>query len=106
MLAVIGLSALMVLLLVRDLELNRLLSQTDTRTLARRWITTHIPPGSAIAEIDNTTPYGKPQLAGYQIVPFQNPSFLRASNVRWVLSDSSPSLWLYSRTQGRGHFGL
>ncbi len=84
--------------LVRDLQLNRLLLRTDTRTLARQWITSQIPAGSTIAEIDDTTRYGKPQLPGsYQIVPFADPSSLRASNVQWVLSDSAAPLWLYSR---------
>ncbi len=38
--------------LVRDLQLNRLLLQPDTRALARLWILSNIPPRTAIAATD------------------------------------------------------
>ncbi len=96
-LAVIGLSALMAPSLVRDLELNRLLSQTDTRTMARQWIEAHIPPGGAIAATDNTTPYGKPQLYTVRVLPFEPPDELKREGVEYVMSDSIAPLAYYSR---------
>ncbi len=83
--------------LVRDLQLNRLLAQTDTRTLARQWIEAHIAPGGAIAATDNTTPYGKPQLYTVRVVPFSNPQILKREGVDYVMSDSLAPLAFYSR---------
>jgi hypothetical protein len=82
---------------VRDLQLNHLLKQTDTRTLARQWIEAHIPPGGAIAATDNTTPYGKPQLYTVRVVPFTSPQLLKTEGVEYVMSDSMPPLEYYSR---------
>jgi hypothetical protein len=82
--------------LVRDLQLNRLLGQIDTRTMAREWIEAHIPPGGAIAATDNTTPYGKPQLYTVRVVPFANPQVLKSEGVRYVMSDSIAPLAYYS----------
>jgi hypothetical protein len=83
--------------LVRDLQLNRLLIRTDTRTLARLWIEAHVPADSAIAATDSTTPYGKPQLSGaYRIVPFGEPQSLRQKQITWVMSDSFTPLFFYS----------
>jgi hypothetical protein len=82
---------------VRDLQLNHLLSQTDTRTIAREWIEGHIPPGGAIAATDNTTPYGKPQLYTVRVVPLANPQLLKQEGVEYVMSDSMPPLQYYSR---------
>lgn len=90
--------------LIRDLQLNRLLLRTDTRTLARQWIVDHIPRGTAIAVTHSGMPYGKPQLpAGswppelYTFVPIKDLDSLRVQNVSWILSDSFPPLSLWSR---------
>ncbi len=83
--------------LVRDLQLNHLLRQTDTRTIAREWIEAHIPPGGAIAATDNTTPYGKPQLYTVRVVPMASPQLLKQQGVEYVMSDSMPPLQYYSR---------
>ena len=96
-LAIIGLSVLMSHSLVRDLELNRLLSQTDTRTMARQWIEAHVPPGGAIAATDQTTPYGKPQLYTVRVLPFEPPEMLKHEGVEYVMSDSIAPLAFYSR---------
>jgi hypothetical protein len=81
---------------IRDLQLNRLLAQTDTRTIAREWIEAHIPPGGAIASTDPTTPYGKPQLYTVRVVPFTNPQILKNDGVEYVMSDSIAPLAFYS----------
>lgn len=82
---------------VRDIELNRLLLQTDSRTLAREWIQTHIRPGTKIAAVDVTTPYGKPQLPWpYQLVPFESTQSMRARGLTWLLADSFAPLSFYS----------
>jgi dolichyl-phosphate-mannose-protein mannosyltransferase len=80
--------------LIHDLQLNRLLLQTDTRTLASQWITANIAPGSSVAVNDlHHAAYGRPLLpAGCALVPIQDPAVLRARNVRWVLSDSMPGI--------------
>ena len=41
---------------------NSLLSQTDTRLLATRWIEQHIPDGAKIARCCSRSLYGHPQL--------------------------------------------
>jgi hypothetical protein len=96
-----GMSALGIVLtssIVQDWNLNRLLSRTDTRTLARLWIVRNIAPGSIIAATQSTTLYGKPQLPGnYGIVAFENIDLLRAKSIRWIVSDSFPPLAYYSR---------
>jgi len=83
--------------LIRDLQLDHLLRNTDTRIIARQWLIAHVASGSGIAEIDDTTLYGKPPLRDiYRIEPFANPLALRRKNVSWILSDSYPALF-YSR---------
>ena len=96
-LAVIGLGVLMSHSLVRDLELNRLLSQTDTRTMARQWIEAHVPAGGAIAATDQTTPYGKPQLYTVRVLQFDSLDSLKREGVEYVMSDSIAPLAFYSR---------
>lgn len=81
---------------IRDLQLNRLLSQTDTRTIARQWIEAHVPAGGAIAATDNTTPYGKPQLYTVRVVPFADSQVLKNEGVQYVMSDSIAPLAFYS----------
>ena len=82
--------------LVRDLQLNRLLRQTDTRALARVWIQKNIPPETAIAVTNYDPlwrPYGKPQLPGsYKFVSLENLESHQAGRVSWVLSDSLPGI--------------
>jgi hypothetical protein len=75
--------------LIRDYKLNRLLARRDTRTIAREWIEANVPRGSVIAMTHHATPYGKPQLNSYAIVPLEDLSTLREKGVRWILSDSS-----------------
>lgn len=97
-LAIGGFAVLLTPSLMRDIQLDRLLLKTDTRQLARQWIVKKIPMGTKIAEIDDTTPCGKPVLQDvYQIVPFQSPDLLRAKGITWVYSDSYPPLAMYSR---------
>jgi hypothetical protein len=96
-LAVAGMALLLTPCLIRDLQLNRLLRQTDTRTLARQWIEAHVTPGGAIAATDNTTPYGKPQLYTVRVLPFAAPQLLKREGVEYVISDSMAPLEFYSR---------
>ncbi len=96
-LAAAGTALVLAPCLVRDLQLNHLLRQTDTRTIAREWIEAHIPPGGAIAATDNTTPYGKPQLYTVRVVPMASPQLLKQQGVEYVMSDSMPPLQYYSR---------
>jgi len=96
--AAIGLALVLLPDVVRDIQLDHLLAQPDTRTLAREWIAAHVPPGSAIAATDVYTPYGKPQLDWrFHLVPFTTVAMLRAAHVQWVVSDSFPPLAYYSR---------
>jgi len=96
-LVIAGFAFLLAPSLIRDIQLDLLLNRTDTRVLALRWIERHIERGSAIAEIDQTTPYGKPPLSvSYRVLPFEDPKLLRAKGVTWVVSDSYPPLF-YSR---------
>lgn len=94
--AVFGLGLLLAPSLIRDLQLNRLLSQTDTRTMAREWIERNIPAGGAIAATDNTTPYGKPQLYTVRVLPFASPQVLKQRGVEYVMSDFLAPLAFYS----------
>jgi hypothetical protein len=96
-LATLGLGALIAPSFVRDVELNYLLKQTDTRTLAREWIAAHVPVGGAIAATDSSTPYGKPQLSGIRVQPFEPPQQLRREGIQYVISDSIAPLAFYSR---------
>lgn len=83
--------------LIRDVELDRLLLQTDTRTLARRWLVTHVPPFSKIAATAGWCQFGKPQfLSRYELVPMEDLDTLRGKQVRWVLSDSLGPLQIFS----------
>ncbi len=84
----------------RDLQLNRLLNQSDTRALARLWIQSHIPPLTVVAATDYDpiwNSYGEPQLpAIYKFVPMRNFNLLRATGIGWIFSDSLPGLDQYS----------
>jgi hypothetical protein len=95
--AVIG-GVLLVPSLGRDVQLNRLLRQTDTRTLARMWMLEHIPKGATVALIHDGG-YGKPKLPGrYQQVSFDSLELVRQSTktASWVVEDSFPPLILWS----------
>ncbi len=93
----LGLGLILMPSIIRDIQLDRLLLQTDTRTLARQWIEAHIPRGSRIAFAGGMMPFGKPQLPyDYSLVPFCDPPTLRATHVRWVISDELPALRFYS----------
>lgn len=96
--AAVAIAASLILLLgpslIRDYKLNRILARRDTRTIAREWIEANIPPGTAIAATDATTPYGKPQLGSrHRLVPFRTVPELRQQGIEWVLSDSSPIVY-------------
>ncbi len=85
--------------LIRDLQLNWLLSQEDTRTIAQDWILDHIPPGSEIAMLYGFT-YGKPKVPGrYRM--FESASLDAvpdlANRAPWVIADSFPPLTLWSK---------
>jgi hypothetical protein len=86
--------------LARDVQLDWLLAQPDTRRLARLWIQSHVPPQTVIAATDYDlvwNSYGEPQLpAIYKFVPMRNLNVLRAVGFRWVFSDSLPGLEQYS----------
>jgi hypothetical protein len=89
--------------LARDVQLNHLLSQTDTRTLAREWMVANIPAASQVIMIDGET-YGKPKVAGrYQLISVHNVPELRAAteSAKWVVSDSFPPLSLWSKGASR-----
>ncbi len=94
--AALGLGLLLAPSFIRDLQLNRLLNRTDTRTLAREWIEAHVAPGGAIAATDNTTPYGKPQLYTVRVLPVASPQALKQQGVEYVMSDSLEPLAFYS----------
>jgi hypothetical protein len=83
---------------MRDVELNHLLSQTDTRTIASQWMNEHIPPESPIIFIGGDG-YGKPRAPGRHILlPVDNPRRLKilTSQVQWVVLDSLPPLSRFS----------
>lgn len=85
----------------RDLQLNQFLRQTDTRTIARKWMVEHIPPSTAIVLIGGEN-YGKPKAPGqYQLVSIDGDKFsLRKAidHAKWVVCDSFPPLSLWSGT--------
>jgi hypothetical protein len=85
---------------IRDLQLNRLLNQSDTRTIARSWILSHIPPGTVTAPTAYDpvwNSYGEPQLPpDYRFVLLQDFDSLPARGIHWVFSDSLPGLEAYS----------
>ncbi|HYL60013.1 MAG TPA: hypothetical protein VEU51_14175 [Candidatus Acidoferrales bacterium] len=98
--AAAALALLMTLILapsvVRDVQLNRLLAQTDTRTLARQWIVAHLPLDTTLAST-SVSNFGNPQLpAGYRYEPVDDFQGLKANKIRWVISDSLAPLAAYS----------
>ncbi len=84
--------------LIRDVQLNRLLDQTDTRTIARKWMTEHIPPVSRIVLLGGDG-YGKPKVPGrYILLPVNNLHRLTKVTqwANWVVTDSFPPLSIWS----------
>jgi 4-amino-4-deoxy-L-arabinose transferase-like glycosyltransferase len=82
---------------VRDLQMNHLLRQTDTRTIAREWMIAHVPKGSTVAVNDQTNGYGKPKVDRlYHVVVLKTPG--GAASADWVLYDSAPQLPLWSKS--------
>jgi hypothetical protein len=84
--------------LIRDVELNQLLRQEDTRTIAEKWMVDHIPPLSEVVMIHGFT-YGKPKVPHrYKMIPIKRlaelPSLSRWAP--WVVADSLPMLSLWS----------
>jgi 4-amino-4-deoxy-L-arabinose transferase-like glycosyltransferase len=95
--AVAGFALLLTPSLVRDVQLDRMLLRPDTRTIASEWIAKNLKPGTAIAETDASTVYGKPLLSGrYPVVDFRDLTALRTKHIRWVLADSYGPLAQYS----------
>ena len=97
----VGLFALLLMpSVIRDLQLNRLLNQSDTRAIARIWILSHIPPATVIAAtaydpVENS--YSEPQLPlDYRFVPLQNFDPLPARGIHWIFSSSLAGLEDYS----------
>jgi Dolichyl-phosphate-mannose-protein mannosyltransferase len=83
---------------VRDLQMNHLLHQTDTRTIARQWMIGHIPQGSTLAMIGGDS-YGKPKIGGlYHVISTDLPLNNKAAqSAGWAVSDSAPQLSLWSK---------
>ena len=85
--------------LVRDLQMNHLLGQTDARTIARQWMIAHVPQGSTVAMMGGDG-YGKPKFnERYHIIsidpPLTNGGSLESAG--WVVLDSAPQLSLWSK---------
>jgi hypothetical protein len=96
--AVLGGALLLSPSFIRDLQMNHLLRQTDTRTIAREWMIAHVAPGSTVAVTDQTNGYGKPKVDQlYHIIPLKN-NRGGAESPGWVLYDSAPQLSLWSKS--------
>ncbi|HWY51519.1 MAG TPA: glycosyltransferase family 39 protein [Chthoniobacterales bacterium] len=84
---------------IRDLQMNYLLRQTDTRTIARQWMIAHTPQGSSVAMMGGDG-YGKPKFNGLYHIIIIDPPVTKGSSVDsagWVVSDSAPQLSLWSK---------
>jgi hypothetical protein len=85
--------------LVRDLQMNHLLRQTDTRTIARQWMIAHVPKGSTVAMLGGDG-YGKPKFSGLYHIISIDPSLTSGRSLEsagWAVSDSAPQLSLWSK---------
>jgi len=84
--------------LVRDVQLNRLLNQPDSRTVAREWMLAHIAPKAPVVLIRGDF-YGKPKVPGrYTLISADSlcgPHSV-TSSAKWVIADSFPPLILWS----------
>ncbi len=99
-LAMAGLAGILILApsLIRDVQLNWLLDQTDTRTIARKWMIEHIPPASSVVFVGGDG-FGKPQVAGmYNPLPVHSLDCLKKAtkSAQWVVSDTFPPLSIWS----------
>jgi hypothetical protein len=85
--------------LIRDVQLNHLLHQTDTRTIASQWMSEHIPPVTPIIFI-NGDDYGRPKAPSRNVLLKANDQRrlkLLTRWVHWVVLDSFPPLKLWSQ---------
>ena len=99
-LLVVGLGGILLIApsVIRDIQLNRLLHQTDTRTIAREWMVEHIAPTTPVVLIRGDS-YGKPKVPGrYILISIDSlrgrPKLTKWA--KWVISDSFPPLRLWS----------
>jgi hypothetical protein len=85
--------------LMRDLQLNRLLKELDTRTIARMWMIQHIAPATPVVMIGGNS-HGKPMVSQmYFLVSVNDLDSLKKATkwAKWVVSDSFEPLILWSR---------
>jgi len=99
-LVVAGLAGILIIApsLIREVQLNGLLDQTDTRTIARKWMIEHIPPASPVVLIGGDG-FGKPKVPGkYTSLPVDSLGCLEKAtkSAQWVVSDSFPPLSVWS----------
>ncbi len=99
--SVVGSALLLAPSLVRDVQMNHLLKQTDTRTIARQWMLEHIPAGTSIAMFGGDG-YGKPKFDKhyYDIVAIDPPvpNTVDLGKATWAVSDFVvPKLILWSK---------
>jgi hypothetical protein len=83
---------------IRDVQLNRLLDQTDTRTIARKWMLEHIPPAIPVVMLTGDG-YGKPKVPGtYVLLNIDDLRPLQRITkwAKWVVVDSFPPLSMWS----------
>jgi len=85
--------------ILRDLQLNDLLRQTDTRTIAEQWMINYIPSSTKVLVLRGDS-YGKPKLPGrYKLISIPDLSTLKMTHgwATWVVTDSLPELELWSK---------
>jgi len=83
---------------IRDVQLDKFLNQTDTRTIARIWMQDHVPQGATVVMLGNDT-YGKPQISGwYKLVSTDSIESLQDAlrTATWVVADTFPPLRQWS----------
>jgi hypothetical protein len=80
------LAAILIPSALRDIELNRLLREPDTRAEARVWIESRIPRGESIA-VTAANPFANPPLSNdYTYVPFGDFDSAAHRGTRWIVS--------------------
>jgi hypothetical protein len=83
---------------IRDVQFNRLLTQVDTRTIARKWMLEHIPPATPVVLLAGDG-YGKPKTSGtYVLLKIDDLRPLQRITkwAKWVVVDSFPPLSIWS----------